>query len=256
MMKSILGVIIALSVSTTAFGWGQTGHRAIGKIAENHLTEKAKQALKEIMGHESLAESSTWMDEVKSDKTYNFAKTWHYVTVPKGKDYHSAEHEEKGDAYEAIGRMEDILKNLESTKTEKIEAIRMLAHLVGDIHQPLHVGTGEDRGGNNVKIKWFYEDSNLHRIWDSGMIEEKKMSFSEIAELVDHPTDGISQVVASSTDLDVWVKEAVELRPQVYDIGDRDYLSYEYMYKNWSTVKVQLYKGGVRLAQILKDIYE
>ena len=82
------------------------------------------------------------------------------------------------------------------------------------------------------------------------------MNFSEIAELVNHPTDGISQEVASSTDLDVWVKEAVELRPQVYDIGDRDYLSYEYMYKNWSTVKAQLYKSGVRLAQILNNIYE
>ena len=255
-MKNILGVAIALCMSIAVFGWGQTGHRAIGKIAENHLTEKAKQSLKEIMGHESLAESSTWMDEVRSDKRYNFAKTWHYVTVPKGMGYHSAEHEEKGDAYEAIVRMKNILKNVESTKTQKIEAIRMLAHLVGDIHQPLHVGTGEDRGGNNVKIKWFYEDSNLHRIWDSGMIEEKKMSFSEIAELVDHPTDGISQEVASSTDLDVWVKEAVELRPQVYDIGDRDYLSYEYMYKNWSTVKAQLYKSGVRLAQILNNIYE
>ena len=122
------------------------------------------------------------------------------------------------------------------------------------MHQPLHVGNGEDRGGNNVKIKWFYHDSNLHRIWDSEMIDERKFSFSELAELIDHPVD-VNQDTLESTDLDIWVKEAMALRPQVYKIGDKDYLSYEYMYQNWGTVKSQLHKSGLRLAQILNDIY-
>ena len=254
-MKNIILTTIAIAISISTFGWGQTGHRAIGKIAENHLTDKAKKALKEIMGHESLAEASTWMDEIRSDKKYNFAKTWHYVTIPEGKDYQSAEHEEKGDIYEAIVRMKGILKNGESTKIQRVEAVRMLAHLVGDMHQPLHVGNGEDRGGNNVKIKWFFDDSNLHRIWDSGIIDEKKLSYSELAEMIDHPIDANKEILCS-TDLDLWVKEAVSLRPQVYKIGEKDYLSYEYMYDNWGTVKTQLYKSGLRLAQILNDIYE
>lgn len=253
-MKNILTLVTALTFSIAVFGWGQTGHRAIGKIAESHLSDKAKKALKEIMGYESLAEASTWMDEVRSDKKYDFAKTWHYVTIPEGKDYHTAEHEEKGDVYEAIGRMQEILKNSSSTKIQRLEAVRMLAHLVGDIHQPLHVGNGTDRGGNNVKIKWFFDDSNLHRIWDSNIIDEKKMSFSELAEMVDHPVDANKEVY-HSTDLDVWVKEAVALRPQVYNVGDRDYVSYVYMYENWSTIKIQLHKAGLRLAQILNDIY-
>ena len=127
-MKNIALTVIALAISISTFGWGQTGHRVIGKIAENHLTEKAKKALKEIMGHESLAEASTWMDEIRSDKSYDFAKTWHYVTIPEGKDYHSAEHEDRGDVYEAIGRMIKTLRTKTSTKEEKVEAIRMLAH--------------------------------------------------------------------------------------------------------------------------------
>ncbi len=253
-MKNSIALICALTMSITVFGWGQTGHRAIGKIAENHLSVKAKKALKEIMGHESLAEASTWMDEIKSDKKYNYARTWHYVSVPEGKDYKSAEHEEHGDVYEAIGRMKDILKNAESTKIQRVEAVRMLTHLVGDMHQPLHVGNGEDRGGNSVKIKWFYSNSNLHRIWDSEIIDDKMMSYSEIAEMVDHPVDANKDVLCS-TDLDLWVKEAIELRPQIYNIGDKENLSYEYMYNNWGTVKIQLYKGGLRLAQILNDIY-
>ncbi len=253
-MKNIILSAIAISVSISAFGWGQTGHRAIGKIAESYLSEKAKKSIQEIMGHESLAECSTWMDEVRSDKKYDYAKTWHYVTIPEGTDYKSVEHEEKGDVYEAIGRMKKILKDKSSTKEQKVEAIRMITHLVGDMHQPLHVGNGEDRGGNNVKIKWFYDDSNLHRIWDSGMIDEKKYSFSELAEVVNYPVNSDDDTYFN-TDLDVWVEEAVALRPQIYNIGDKGFLSYEYMYENWDTVKIQLHKAGVRLAQILNDIY-
>lgn len=254
-MKNILGLIVAVSISITAFGWGQTGHRVIGKVAENHLSKKAKEALEEIMGHESLAEASTWMDEIRSDDRYDHTHAWHYTTVPNGKTYAEAEHNEKGDVFEAIGRMKDIIKDEKSTVIEKREAIRMLAHLVGDIHQPLHVGNGQDRGGNSVKLKWFFHDSNLHRIWDSEIIDEKKLSYSELAEMIDHPIDEIEKSTLCSTDLNVWVSEAMALRPQVYDYGTKDYVSYEYMYQNWDTIKVQLYKGGVRLAQILNEIY-
>lgn len=253
-MKKTASLFIAIVVSLSCLAWGETGHRVIGKVAESHLSAKAKKALKEIMGHESLAEASTWMDEIRSDKSFNYAKPWHYVTIPDGKDYHSAEHAEGGDAYEAIGRMKQILKDASKSVEEKRNAIRMLTHLVGDFHQPLHVGNGEDRGGNNVKIKWFRNESNLHRIWDSGMIDSKKLSFSELAEMIDHPTRE-DMKAEKSTDLDIWVEEAMKLRPQVYEIGTKDYLSYEYMYHNWSTVKHQLYKAGVRLACILNEIY-
>ena len=253
-MKNIILTTVAIALSFSVFGWGQIGHRAIGKIAENHLTESAKKNIKAIMGHESLAESSTWMDEVRSDSKYDFAKTWHYVTIPDGSDYESAEHKETGDVFEAIGRMKDILKNANSSKEQQLEAIRMLTHLVGDMHQPLHVGNGEDRGGNNVKVKWFYDDSNLHRIWDSGMIDQKQYSYTELAQIVDGRISADNDDLYS-TDLNVWVAEAMELRPQVYDFGTKDYFDYEYMHKNWDTVKIQIHKAGVRLAQILNEIY-
>lgn len=255
-MKNIIGLGIALSISLTAFGWGQTGHRVIGKIAENHLSKKAKEALRTIMGHESLAEASTWMDEIRSDNKYDHTHPWHYMSVPEGQTYATCEKNSKGDIFEAIGRMQEIIKNQNSTQVEKKHAIRMLTHLVGDIHQPLHVGNGQDRGGNSVKIKWFFDDSNLHRIWDSEIIDEKKMSYTEIALMVDHPVDEIEKSTLCSTDLNVWVSEAIALRKQVYNYGTKDYVSYEYMYQNWGTVKQQLYKGGIRLAQILNEIYD
>lgn len=251
-MKKTGLLSIMVFCSIVVFGWGQTGHRAVGKVAENHLSKKAKEALACIMGTEGLVEASTWMDNIKSDSLYDYANKWHYVTIPKGKDYHNCEVAEDGDAYEAINRMVAVIKNKEATKKDKIEAIRMLTHLVGDIHQPLHVGNGEDRGGNSVKIKWFYKNSNLHRIWDSGMIDSKQFSYSELAELIDIAAE--STVVKLQKDnLDVWIKEAMDLRPQVYDIEGQENLSYEYQYKNWATVKDQLMKAGIRLAGILNE---
>ena len=253
-MKKIFTFLTVGLISLNSFGWGQIGHRVIGLIAQNHLNDKAKAELFELMGHESLVEASTWMDNIKSDSTYDHTHAWHYVTIPNGKTYQEVEKSKEGDAYEATNRMIETLKNPRSTKDEKVKALRMLVHLVGDLHQPLHVGNGEDRGGNDVRIKWFYSRSNLHRIWDSGMIDSKQFSFSELAHLVDHDYEWVDATY-TSTNIDLWVKEAMELRPQIYDMRDDENLSYEYMYRNWETVRKQLLKGGLRLAAILNEIY-
>lgn len=254
MMKKLTLFLAISLMSVYAFGWGQIGHRAVAFVAQKHLNNKAKAALFELMGHESLVEASTWMDNIKSDSAYDHTHAWHYVTIPNGDSYQTIEKSAKGDAYEATLRMIETLKNPKASKDEKVEALRMLVHLVGDLHQPLHVGNGEDRGGNDIRIKWFYDRSNLHRIWDSGMIDSKQFSYSELAQLIDHDYDWIDATY-TSTELDVWVNEAMELRPQIYDMRDEENLSYEYMYRNWDTVKDQLLKGGLRLAAILNDIY-
>lgn len=251
MRKLILIAGFAL-FSSQVFGWGQTGHRTVAKVAENHLNKKAQKALFQIMGHESLVEASTWMDNIKSDSSYDYARSWHYVTIPDGETYESSEKNEKGDAYEAINRMKKIIKDENSTIIEKREAIRMLVHLIGDFHQPLHVGNGTDRGGNQVKVKWFSSPSNLHRIWDSEIIESKGFSYSELAELIDHPEEDDTPYY--NTDMNIWVAEAVALRPQVYASSDQERLSYRYMYNNWDTVKDQLLKGGLRLATVLNEL--
>jgi len=240
--------------SILAGAWGQTGHRTVAQIAQNHLTKKAKKKIAKIMGHESLVEASTWMDNIKSDDAYDHTHSWHYVTVPDGQTYANSEKNEKGDAYECVERMIETLKDDTKSYAEKKDALRMLVHVVGDFHQPLHVGKGDDRGGNDVKIKWFYSSSNLHSIWDSKMIDSKNFSYSELALMIDHPSNEDEQKM-TSTELNVWVSEAQALRTQIYYIGEKDYLSYEYLYKNWPTVKEQLYKGGRRLAAILNELF-
>lgn len=254
-MKRILTVITLMAISNQLLAWGQTGHRAIALIATNHLDNKTKKELFKIMGHESLMQASTWMDEIRSDDKWEHTHPWHYVTIPDGETYQTAEKNDKGDAVEAIEHMKAIVKDENSSRDEKRNAIRMLVHLIGDIHQPLHVGNGTDKGGNDVKIKWFYNKSNLHRIWDSEMIDSKQLSYTELAMFVDHPNENPIPNL-HSTDVNDWIQEVMALRPQVYGLTNEENLSYKYMHQNWDTVMVQIEKAGIRLAEVLNEILQ
>lgn len=249
-MKKLL--FCSLLISVNSFAWGPTGHRIVGKIAENHLTIKSKKALAQILGNEMLPIVTNWPDFIRSDRDWDKAVTWHYVTIPEGKTYAEIEKEPKGDIVEAIGRFTEVLKNKKSTLEEKQQAIKFLAHFVGDIHQPLHVGKPGDKGGNDVKVKWFQEETNLHHVWDENLIELQKLSYTEYVVMLDRlKKDEIEKIQAD--DISVWIKEAIAARPQVYDIGSDAKLGYDYNFKNIKLLNERLVKAGLRLAKILND---
>lgn len=234
--------------------WGKNGHRVVGDIAADYLSPGAEEAVSRILGNESMAIASTWMDDIRSDPAYDHTHDWHWVTIPDGMTYGETEKNPNGDL---ISTLQTIIRELKEgglSAQDELEKLKMLIHLVGDIHQPLHVGTGEDQGGNQVRLQWFYESSNLHRVWDSGMIEESKLSYTELSASINHPTDEQIQNWQNTSVLD-WAKEAMALRDQVYDLPDDNELGYRYQYKNFDTVEKQLLKGGIRLAGVLNDIY-
>lgn len=236
------------------WAWGQTGHRVIGRIAEDQLNEKAKQAIETLLQGESLAMVSTYMDEIRSDSTYDHTHSWHWVSIPEGQLYAETEKNPEGDLVEAIERMTALLANKKAAREERAQALRYLVHLVGDLHQPLHVGNGTDRGGNAVKVKWFGDYSNLHRVWDSEMIDSKRFSYSELADELQrmYPQERMAQWTKGS--VRDWAQEATQYRAQVYDYGNPDRMGYQYSYQNWDLVEQQLAKGGVRLAAMLNQI--
>ena len=131
----------------------------------------------------------------------------------------------------------------------------MLIHLVGDVHQPLHVGRAEDLGGNTIKLRWFGENSNLHKVWDSDILDGKLYSYTELATLINHPT--LEQMSVWQTgNIEVWLQENIAIRPSIYDFdaAGRSW-EYKYMYANWPIIKMQLLKGGIRLAGVLNEIF-
>lgn len=252
-MKTFLRIAFCMLFTVQAFGWGQTGHRAMGLIAEKNLSKRAKKEIDRILKGESLAMTSTWMDEIRSDTSFRYSYDWHWVTIPDGQTYEQTEKNPKGDVIEAIERIIADLKSGKFSGKEETIRLKMLVHLVGDIHQPLHVGLGPDRGGNSVKVMWFRADSNLHRVWDSDMIDDKSLSYSELANWIGQPAPSNVTAWKKSSVRD-WAAESISFRKQVYDYGDGK-MGYEYAYKYFDIVKLRLQQSGVRLAAVLNEIY-
>lgn len=234
--------------------WGQSGHRATGYIAAEHLTETAAQEVHRVLNGDSMAEASTWMDEVRSDPSFRFMSPWHYCTIPPGLTYEEAGTPDEGDILWAIDKMVTELKSGELSAEQESINLKVLIHLVGDLHQPLHVGNGTDRGGNDVRVQWFGDGSNLHRVWDSEMIDSRQHDGRELADFSDDQlTDELVQEWQSTNWID-WAYESQALLEQVYDFeGDR--LSYEYIFLNFETVELRILQAGVRLAGLINDIY-
>ena len=252
-MRKLAALLFLLIFNIPTFAWGPTGHRVTGFIAAKYLNKKAKRELDRILNGQSLAMASTWMDEIRSDSTYDYTSDWHWVTVPDGEKYEQTIKNKNGDVIEAIDRIIKDLKSHRLSAKHEAEAVRFLIHLIGDIHQPLHVGNGGDRGGNNVKVMWFRVDSNLHRVWDADMIDDTKLSYTELGESLDVPTEAQLQQWKNSSVKD-WAQESMDLRKKVYDFkGDK--FGYEYSYKNFHVVRARLLQAGIRIANVLNEIY-
>jgi hypothetical protein len=253
MKKVLVCLLLVSTISFTSFGWGATGHRVTGYIANKYLNKKARKALEELLKGQSLAIASTWMDEIKSDSTFDYMSDWHWVTIPYGQTYAQTEKNKNGDIIQTLDRIIAELKSKKLSTAEQAQRIKILIHLIGDIHQPLHVGGKNDKGGNDVKVMWFRADSNLHRVWDSDVIDDTKLSYTELAESLDTPTINDLKAWQGSVILD-WAKESQGYAQQVYDTGNGR-LGYRYSYLYYHIIRHRLLQAGVRLAGVLNDIY-
>lgn len=259
-IKMLLVFILCTIYSPCVFSWGKTGHRIVGEIAQRHLNKQALKAIKDLAGNEDLSKLSTWPDEIRSDPKMNYTSPWHYVSIPNGKTYFDQKRNKDGDVIEALYRFEDTLRDKKIGQEAKLDALKFLVHMLGDLHQPLHVGLAEDRGGNTIRVKWFKTESNLHSIWDEELIDFEKLSFTEYANYLNHISKDNKKDWEKGSYID-WAKESQELRPNVYDLpeakSEKDpiNLSYEYNYKVKPIIEMRLKQAGIRLASVLNKIF-
>jgi hypothetical protein len=254
-MKKIIFIAISLTFSFQVYSWGQTGHRVVGEIAEKHLTRKAKRMIHKLLPNEDLAEASTYSDEQRSNPIEFWQKTanpWHYVNVHEGKVYESAPPE--GDAVTALEMFSKQLKSKESSLEDKQIALRFIVHIIGDLHQPFHSGTDLDRGGNSVKVTFFGEESNIHRVWDENLIDNQRLSYTEWTYRLNRKISRQQVKGWSQVDPRVWIAESQKLRLGLYPENER--LFFDYQYKAIPIVKQRLQMGGIRLAAYLNHLFK
>ena len=259
MKRLFISLIISLLfihiIAASGPYWGSTGHRTIGEIAEKHLTKKAKKQIDILLQGQGLAIVSTFGDDIKSDKKYDKYYTWHFVNFPFDTKYEDSQKDKKGDIVMGIEYCIDILKNPNASEEDKVFYLKFLVHLIGDLHQPLHVGRKEDKGGNDIKVLWHYKKSNLHRVWDSDMIEFYNMSYTELSRNTKNLSRAQIESISNGSVLD-WTYESQALAKKIYKSAKMDdKLSYRYSYKYFGLVQSQLQKSGIRLAKILNEIF-
>ena len=241
--------------SNSSLRWNATGHRTVGEIAENYLKSSTKRKIKKLLNGKSLAFVSTYADEIKSDNRYNDFYTWHYVNMPLDSNYEESEKNPKGDLSTGIAHCIKVIKDENSSNANKVFYLKLLVHFIGDLHQPMHVGLAEDKGGNDFKLKWFYKNTNLHRVWDSEMINGYNMSYTELAKNADILTKDQVKAIQRGTVTD-WVNETHQLTKKVYaSVSEGENLRYLYSYDHFKTVRSQLQIAGIRLAKVLNDLF-
>ncbi|MFL3006029.1 MAG: S1/P1 nuclease [Candidatus Neomarinimicrobiota bacterium] len=246
-------LVIYTLLSSFVLGWGKTGHRIVGKIAETYLTKNAKTQIKKLIGHHDLSRMSNWADEIKSDPSWKIANDWHWCTIPDGEVYEKDKH--SGKAVEKVNEFISVLKNKKSRKEDRQIALKFLIHLIGDLHQPMHVGNGIDRGGNDIKLKWFNAPTNLHRIWDSDLINLQGLSYSEYSNYLMLNENRGKIRKWQGDDVLIYIHESRDMRTQCYDFSGEN-LKWEYFYKHKELLEKRLLQGGVRLSGELNRIFK
>ena len=251
----LLFFLISSFARPNAPAWSKTGHRAIGEVATKYLKARTLKAISELLDGQSLAAVSNYADEIKADRKYKDFSPWHYVNFPADKSYTDVTPSKYGDVVAGIEKCMVILKDDKASRADRVFYLKMLIHLMGDLHQPMHIGREEDKGGNDIQLQWFGRGSNLHKLWDADMINDYGMSYTELAGSLPVLSTREVRKIQEGNVLD-WVEETHQIANLLYDsvsVGEK--LGYSYSYKYWGIVEQQLQRGGLRLAKVLNDLF-
>jgi nuclease S1 len=265
-MKRIVVVVGAvLSMQVPMFGWGDHGHRAVARLAEERLSPTARKAVAAILDGESLADVAMWADGVRCETcSHPHTYRWHFTNIPISASGYSATRDCKkkpnGDCVvRALARLESDLRDGVLDGDEQEEAVRFLIHFVGDLHQPLHAGDNNDLGGGRREIAEIGQSSNLHSAWDSGIIGASGKDEDDLVAAANEWLNTLSPATLTQMRggryID-WANESHQLArtvayPQVD--GDNE-IDDDERKTALRIIEKRVARGGVRLAAVLNRI--
>jgi hypothetical protein len=223
------------------------------------LCERARAEVEGLLGDERLGGASRWPDWIRRDPQWARSRPWHFINVPDNAPVESVFGDPGGDVLWAIEFFGSELSNAGLSAQHRSEALKFLAHFIADVHQPLHVGRAEDRGGNKIDVTVQGRRSNLHKVWDAEYL--LGMEGGKLAAKVDRVVR-----LARSRDAEDWVgdeldwaRESQNLRSQVYAFGapangQAVALSANYLSNARVISQQRLAQAGVRLGRKLNQI--
>jgi len=261
MKKTVLHCSILLLLFI-CISWGVTGHKTVADIAGNHLTPKAKAAVAELLGSQSMADVASWADEVRSTPEYKSTGPEHFINVPLGLTHDQFTEQvmkmPEDNAYKALESYADVLYDTKSTKEQKTTALKFIIHIVGDMHQPMHVSRAEDKDGNTIQVRYDGKGTNLHSLWDSKLLEHGGLNDVQLTEQYDQLSSGQIAQWQKTPVLD-WAWESYQISTQLYEAVEKangNVIDDAYYSKYMPIIQQRLARAGIRLAGLLNEIFK
>lgn len=255
--RILLSAAAAVVFSVNAYGWSQKGHDVTAYIAEQHLTDATRAAVDSILDGMSMVYWANWLDNASHTPEYAYTKTWHYKNIDEGERYEEARANPAGDITTAIKAQLETLRDPAATSAQRNLAMKILVHIMGDLHQPLHLGHATDLGGNRTDVNYFGHVKNLHSVWDNSIPESAhKWSYTEWQQQLDRLSpEEEAAVIAGS--VDDWAKQTMAIAGEVYKATpEGSKLSYDEVARWTPVVEQQFLYGGLRLAHLLNMVYD
>lgn len=252
-MKKTIFILAILTLFTkSGLAWGKRGHEIVAQIVKHYLDKSVIKKVQSYLGKMSFEEAAHWMDQIKSNHSYDYMKPWHYINIDRDATY------VKTREPNIINALEDAIANLDINSYRSKEAIsfnlKLIFHLIGDLHQPLHVGYSDDRGGNYVQVKFLKKKTNLHFVWDESIIQYSKITAADCIKLgnIISPKEikNVQQINPVA-----WLTDSRSCLPQVYAFKNGN-ITESYIKTNALLIKKQLLKAGLRLAAVLNKAFK
>jgi hypothetical protein len=250
----IAAIVNAIPVS----GWGAEGHGAIAHIAQKHLTPRAERRVTRLLEGHNMAYWSSWADGLRGDDRYNGFSTWHYANADEGYTYATAPKHPAGDVYTAVTTCIARLEDRSTSDSLKTLYLKLLIHFVGDMHCPMHAGHASDRGGNGFPLEFHGEESNLHRLWDSQIVDAARPTWDawEWALDADYKMSRRQRRAMTLSEPLEWMEQTVALSHMLYIDTPRDQpVSRGYIERHTPLIEQKFVEAGRRLARLLNDIF-
>lgn len=250
-MKKLLLVLFLFLSIPKSNAWGEKGHAMVAQVAFSYLDEATKKNVLFYLDGMPIEDAANWMDNIKDDRSKDFMKPYHYANFPKGS---RAADIEGGNIVHVLNNTILELGSKEKLSKDEIKTrILFLFHLIGDLHQPLHVGYGNDKGGNTVQLNYQTRGTNLHSFWDSGIISSQNITLADCLNAQLYTAEELKATRAIN--VVGWSEESRSLLGQVYSYGNPK-VQDKYASESAKIIERQIQKAGIRLASVLQAFFK
>jgi hypothetical protein len=261
--RPIAFMLALLVLAPPAGAWGPLGHSVVAELAQRHLSPAAEAEVERLLAPEhtqSLADVANWADQLQDDPAraalWKQTRGQHYINFRGGSDCDYVPPRDCRDGRCVVAALQyyvDVLGDRSQPDGARREALKFVVHFVGDVHQPLHAGYRDDKGGNTYQVQFDGKGSNLHKVWDSGMLYSRGLDWQAYAQQLDSATPVAmpSPIAPLDNPYAQWAEESCRVTAQPGFYPDGHTIDPAYVKAELPQADLRLRQAGRRLASVL-----